>query len=187
MTVKLTPWTQEIIIKELNTHAVVHAALGIDAAFMEKLISTSEDLQFLVTLAVIVEGATAEALRRKISNNVVFDWVLDNVRSHAARLQLAKNLNLIQDETFKSLKKLAEIRNQYAHGSHNLKKTLVDFYNSQEQSRKDSIISAFANFLIEPHQPGPYDDSCFKSNFRGALLTATMVPLFELSAAIAGK
>lgn len=187
MSTPLTPWTEKTIFNELGLHGHVHTALGIDVDFLKALISTSRDLQFLVTLAVIVEGATSAALRRKLSNDKLFDWILANVRSHSARLQLARDLGVVQDESFKSLRKLAEIRNQYAHGPHNLKRNLTDFYIALDPHKQKDIVAAFAYFLAPTNQTGPFDDSCFRIHFREALLTATMVPLFELSAGIAGK
>lgn len=182
----LTAWPRNKILEDTIEHKSLHAALGIDKEFIQNLINEIGDLQFVVRLAVIVEGATAFALQKKVSQPEVADWITENA-THSERLGLAEKLKIIDSKSLKVFRKLSEIRNKFAHRPENLNKKLEEFYIELDIDKQKSMIDAFAYFLTETTQTAPYDDTVLRTNFRDALLTVTMVPLFELSSAIANK
>jgi hypothetical protein len=180
---KIVPWDKVNLPTEYSeNHSELISNLKLPNDFFFSLANLT-DLQFVMTISVIVEGSVAEALRRKLDNQVLAEWILKNTM-HSKRLNLLEELGVIGTEEKKVFVKVSEIRNQYAHQVENLGKSLLDFYKNLSEGKKKEILDAFCPFLLAKNQikVGPYDDAEVAKDFRGFILSALTVPLYSVSA-----
>jgi len=153
-------------LADLSEHRKTWDALGIDEKFMTDLIAQKGDTQFIVGLAVVVEGAAAIVLQKNLNANEDFvEWVMKKTK-HSERLHLLKILKKIDSTSYDMLLKLAEIRNAFAHQPANLKKSLEQFYTDQKPQWKYELQNALAQQLVtdksllKNFKSGDIDDAC---------------------------
>lgn len=187
--IRFTVFDRPKILREIENHKDLLSSLEIDNAFIADLIDAKGDMQFIVRLAVIAEGGAAAVVRKTVQPADLAEWIVKKT-THSERLDLLRELRIIEPENSKALMKLATIRNAFAHKPGNLKKTLEVFYNEQtpdwQRELQDSLSYALAETRdLDNKQKGDvFDDTGFKSQFRLTILTAMLVPLYQLAAAL---
>lgn len=147
----------------------VEDRLGLPDGHIFKIYEDESDWEFITKLSVVIEAAATDTLVAFLRN--------DKVRSHVGsvgqetRLKLCRQLEILNGDEEKLLKKVNHLRNNFAHRVANIVKSLDDFYAELAEEDRVGFDRAFEPLQFIPGKTQGLRDRIF---FRA------IQPLFSL-------
>lgn len=121
----------------------IERTLGLPEFEMDKLIDDPSDWSFVVKLAVIIEAALTQAIASKLDTTGLHQHLSRlTVGGRAGKIQLAKDLEIIDLATSIRLKAIASIRNVFAHDISVIGLSLGAYVASMEKSEQVKLLEA---------------------------------------------
>ncbi len=153
--------------------------LGLPKHYIWTLRTDGSDWEFIIRLAVLAEAAVTRALVSVLDDERMFAHVTG--LTQAKRLQLCKELNVLDDAARLIFESLARTRNQFAHKVENLNRSLQQYVDGLKQ--QDKVDLANRLLLVAPSEKyTPSDDlSWLGKRFRKLMLEAAIVPFSSLA------
>lgn len=136
--------------------------LGIDPKFINEVISEPSDWAFVIKLAVLVEAALAQTIAASIGNDVMQHHLMRlPIDGRIGKIQLAKDLGVIGVHGAARLRKIAAIRNDFAHDVSVINLSLVDYTNRMSEGDRNSI---WKTLLTSPGKEVPDNSGTWDDN-----------------------
>lgn len=153
--------------------------LGLPERYVLQMRENSNDWEFLIKLAVLVEAAVTQALVSSLHNDLMFDHV--SGLSQSARLNLCEKLGLLQKNEKLILDSLATVRNQFAHRVENLSKTLQEYVDGLTPYQKVELSNRLLMLEGNDRHKETDDLNWLGKAFRRIISDAVILPLAVLS------
>lgn len=138
----------ENIFEEL---AEFEKKIGLPKGFYNALLA-EDDWSFVIKLNALFEAAATHALVARLDTPELLDTLarLDFARQDCGKIKLLKKLGIISPEQAKCLQRLAELRNDLAHGIENVTFNFKEYFSKADSSQRKNIVRDFGHGLYDP-------------------------------------
>lgn len=148
---------------EIVRLARIEGKLGLPTGYYQTLEKEGSDWEFAIKLVVLLEAALGAVLAARLQNPAVLrhcDRL--NLGGQTGKLELAKDLGVLEEAERKAFSALVEIRNGFAHRVANVRRNLEDYAKAQDMQTLRRLGLAMmmvprdreaeADFLFTPRQ-----------------------------------
>jgi hypothetical protein len=139
--------------------------IGLPEGFYNALLA-EDDWSFVIKLNALFEAAATHALVARLDTPELLDTLslLDFARKDCGKIKLLTKLDIISPKQAKCLQRLAELRNDLAHGIQNVTFNFKEYFAKADSNQRKNIVTDFGHGLYD-HLPLTETVKVSKSQF----------------------
>ena len=133
---------------DLHSHVrALETELGITPGFLEGLIKEADDWSFIIKLQALAEAAVTHLITNELGREQLRKLLARTpMDGQRGKLELAKELALLDTETIGFLRTIGKIRNRFAHNVTNVSLRIEDYVSAEPENERDSIWRSLTYF-----------------------------------------